>query len=365
MTLAEKLARLRLIRTGGVGSQTWQRLMARFGAALAVLDAWPRIAARGGVAEAPQEAGPAEREMEAVERLGGRFFFLGDADYPPLLAAAPDPPAAFALLGDAALLAAPQVGVVGARNASTGGRRLAAELAEGLCRAGVTVTSGLARGIDTAAHEAALRHGRTIAVIPGGLDRPYPAENAALQRLIAEKGAVLAEAPLGTAPLARHFPRRNRIIAGLSLGVAVVEAAERSGTLITARMALEAGREVFAVPGSPLDPRSKGANGLIRQGAHLVETAGDILENLPAAAQARALFGPTPDPARAGPAQRVQAAVEAADILDLIGPEPVVVDEVLRRCHLSPAALQARLADLELQGAIESLPGNRVVRRGS
>ncbi|MBE9605357.1 DNA-protecting protein DprA [Acetobacteraceae bacterium H6797] len=364
MTFSESLARLRLLRTEGVGNQTWQRLMHHFGSAEAALASWARIAARGGVAEKPCEAEKAEREMEALHRLGGRFLFIGDADYPELLAESPDAPAGFALLGDPRLLRSRQVGMVGARNASAAGRRVAEEISEGLCRAGITITSGLARGIDAAAHQAAIRAGRTVAVIPGGLDRPYPLEHRALQQAIAEGGAVLAEAPLGTAPIARHFPKRNRIIAGLSLGVVVVEAAEKSGTLITARMALEANRAIYAVPGSPLDPRCRGSNNLLRQGAYLTETAADILDNLPEGPSNAPLFRPASRAVQALPPAPAANTRPPSELLDLIGANPVVVDEVLRRCHLSPAMLQASLADLELQGLVESLPGNRVVRRG-
>jgi DNA processing protein len=267
-----------------------------------------------------------------------------------------------AVLGDVTALSAPQVAIVGARNASAGGRRIAGELAEALAAAGLVVTSGLARGIDAAAHEGALRRGRTVAAVAGGIDVPYPPEHAQLQARIAAGGAVVAEAPAGTAPLARHFPRRNRIVAGLSLGVVVIEAAERSGSLLTARLAVEANREVFAVPGSPLDPRSRGSNDLIRQGAHLTETAEDVLAHLPPAPRERPMFELAEEVA---PVQDYEPDMEdTAQVLDLIGASPVAVDEVLRRCHLSPASLQAVLLELELEGRIETLPGNRVVRLG-
>ncbi|MCQ4158732.1 DNA-processing protein DprA [Roseomonas sp. GC11] len=370
------LSRLRLARTEGVGPLTFRRLMERHGTAEAALEALPGLAPGGGHAGGHHAGGgwrgapfrpppPAaiRREMEEVAAMGGRFLFLDDPDYPPLLALLESAPPALACIGETSLLGLPQVALVGARNASALGRRMAADLAEGLAAAGLVVTSGLARGVDGAAHLGALRAGATIAVIPGGLDRAYPPEHAELQGLIAERGLVVAEAPLGTAPIARHFPRRNRIIAGLSLGVVVVEAALRSGTLMTARLALEAGREVFAVPGSPLDPRCAGSNDLLRQGAHLTERAEDVLENLPAA--------PRPMGAVTGRAAPVEAALplapppgEAGQLLDLIGPSPVVVDELVRRCHLSAAAVQAILLDLELEGRIETLPGNRVIRSG-
>ncbi|MFB9972115.1 DNA-processing protein DprA [Pseudoroseomonas cervicalis] len=293
----------------------------------------------------------------------GRAFLLGDDDYPPLLAELPSAPPALACIGDTELLGQPQVALVGARNASALGLRMAEELAEGLAESGLVVTSGLARGVDGAAHRGALRTGATIAVIPGGLDRAYPPEHAELQSLIAERGLVVAEAPLGTAPIARHFPRRNRIIAGLSLGVVVVEAGLRSGTLMTARLALEAGREVYAVPGSPLDPRCAGSNDLLRHGAQLTERARDVLDTLPSAPRRTAGAARRPAPVEAA-LPLASPLDEAGQLLDLIGSSPVVVDELLRRCHLSAAAVQALLLDLELEGRIQALPGNRVVRSG-
>ncbi len=363
------LARLRLARTDNVGPLTWRRLLQRHGSAESALDALPRIAARRGGAFAIPEPATIAREMDAVAAMGGRFLFLGDPDYPPLLALLHDAPMAIAVIGDAARLHAPAVAIVGARNASAGGRRIAEDMAEELAAQGIAIVSGLARGIDTAAHRGALRKGVTIAVLPGGLDVAYPPDPAALQTAIAEQGgAVLAEPPLGTAPLARHFPKRNRIVAGLSLGVVVIEAAERSGTLITARLALESGREIFAVPGSPLDPRARGSNDLIRQGAHLAETAADILQNLPEAPREAPLFAPRPgvpeaaDAAPDTPDLLPGANGDASQIFDLIGNTPISVDEVLRRCHLSAPGLQAILTDLELEGRVELLPGNRVLR---
>jgi DNA processing protein len=363
---AESLARLRLARTDGIGPTTFRRLLDRHGSARAALAAVPRIAAQSGRALAPCPEDAARREAEALARMGGTWLHLGAPDYPPLLALLEDPPPVLAVLGDASILKRPQVGVVGARSASAAGRRMAEELAAGLTTGGIVVTSGLARGVDAAAHLGALgAHGRTIAVVAGGLDEPYPAENAALQaRIAAEGGAVVAEAPLGTAPLARHFPRRNRIVAGLVLGLVVVEAAPKSGSLITARLALEAGREVFAVPGSPLDPRCRGSNDLIRQGAHLVETAEDVLAHLPETPREAPLFR-----VRTEPGTDMPAAEEApppsgseAQLLELIGPTPVGVDDLARRCHLSAPAVRAMLLDLELSGLVEPLPGDRVAR---
>jgi len=366
---------LRLIRTESVGPITYRRLMARFKTVQQALAAVPELAAAGGRAGVPKtpSRGEIEKELAALRKRGGHMLFLDQPGYPEFLAQLADPPPALAVLGDVSLLSAPSVGIVGARNASANGMRLSEELASDLAAGGLAVVSGLARGIDAAAHKGAMRSGRTIAVIAGGLDLPYPPEHEKLQSEIAANGAVLAEAPLGTAPLARHFPKRNRIIAGLVLGLVVIEAAPRSGSLLTARLANEAGREIFAVPGSPLDPRSKGANDLIRQGAHLTETAADITGNLPdhpgRAGLARdPLFQHGP----AGFAERpavFEPAFDHADLLRarreiplLIGADPVSVDEIARRCQLSTAAIAAILLELELGGRVETLPGNRVAR---
>ncbi|MEO3470905.1 DNA-processing protein DprA [Roseomonas sp. CAU 1739] len=362
------LARLRLARTEGIGPLTFRRLLARHGDADQALAALPALSARRATPYVPPAESAARKELAALATLGGRFVFLDDPLYPPLLALLPDAPPVIAVLGDASLLAAPAVAIVGARNASSAGRRVAEELAEALAAKGLTVVSGLARGIDTAAHEGALRSGGTIAVLPGGVDVPYPPENAALVARMIERGAVVAESPLGTAPQNRHFPKRNRIVAGLSLGVVVVEAAHRSGTLITARLGLEHGREVFAVPGSPLDPRCRGSNDLIRQGAHLVETAEDVLDHLPDVPRAGPLFDPArmartlPDSDETASDGLGPPPEGSAEIIELIGMSPVSVDEVLRRCHLTPPELQALLTDLELEGRVELLPGHRVMR---
>jgi len=371
MPEAEALARLRLARTEGIGPLTCRRLLERHGDARAALAALPGLAARRGSAFTAWPEAAARAEMAALAKLKGRFLFLGIPPYPPLLALAEDAPPVLALLGDPAALAGRAVAVVGARNASAAGRRLGERLAADLAGAGIAVVSGLARGIDAAAHLGALGAGRTIACLAGGLDQPYPPEHAALQaRIAAEGGALLAEAPLGTAPLARHFPRRNRVVAGLALGVVVVEAALRSGSLITARLALEAGREVFAVPGSPLDPRCRGSNDLLRQGAHLVESAEDVLAELPAAPRPGPLFlpragAPASPPGLPEPAENPGTAPgEAGQLLEMLGPTPMPVDDLLRRCHLSPSAAQAILFDLELAGRVEILPGNRVALTG-
>jgi DNA processing protein len=373
LALMTDVDRLRLIRTESVGPITYRRLMARFETAAEALAALPELARAGGRAAAPRVPAVAEveRELAALTRLGGRFLFLDAPDYPPFLAQLADAPAALAVLGDAVLLSAPAVGVVGARNASANGMRFAEHIAAELA-ARLVVVSGLARGIDAAAHVGALRAGRTIAVIAGGLDMPYPPEHAGLQARIAAGGAVVAEAPLGTAPQGRHFPKRNRIIAGLVLGLVVIEAAQRSGSLLTARLANEAGRELFGVPGSPLDPRSSGANDLIRQGAHLTETAADVFDNLPSHPNLVGLgrdplFRQEPsgfaEPARDGaPADAAELRRARQEILPLIGADPVGVDEIARRCQLSGAAVTAVLLELELGGKVDTLAGNRVVR---
>ena len=369
---------LRLIRTEGVGPQGFRRLLARFGSAAAALDALPRLAREAGRPSPPAIPGAdaAARECDQLARLGGRFLRFGAPDYPKLLALLADAPPLLACLGDPAALATRAVALVGGRNATANGIVVAETLAADLAAAGIAVVSGLARGIDAAAHAGALGTGRTVAVVAGGLDHPYPAEHAALQARIAEAGAVVAEMPLGTQPQARHFPRRNRIVAGLALGVVVIEAALRSGSLITAQLAQDAGREVFAVPGSPLDPRSRGANDLIRQGAVLTETAADVIDNLPdhparqglarAPLFARAASREPPPGAAAEPDDAPAEAVAEArsQVAALLGPAPTAVDDLLRRCQLSAPAVLAALLELELAGRIETLPGQRVALLG-
>ncbi|MDE1896738.1 MAG: DNA-processing protein DprA [Rhodospirillales bacterium] len=352
---------LRLARTESVGPVTYRRLLSRFSSPDEALAALPALAKSGGRATPPRIPPMAEieREYDAILHLGGSFLFLDQPGYPAYLAELADAPPAIAVLGDAGLLTSRSIGIVGARNASANGMRLAAHLAAELAPH-LTIVSGLARGIDTAAHEGALRGGRTIAVIAGGLDVPYPPENTLLQRRIAENGAVVAEAPLGTAPIGRHFPKRNRIIAGLTLGLVVIEAAARSGSLLTARLAVEAGREIFAVPGSPLDPRARGGNDLLRQGAHLTETAEDVLTNLPASRTPLGFAEPPPlwqdDPAPEDELPRARR-----EISGLLGPEPVGVDEIARRCQLSIPSIRAVILELELAGRAECLAGDKVV----
>jgi DNA processing protein len=353
---------LRLIRSENVGPITFFHLVRYYGSAGAALEALPALAARGGkrkIKICPKDV--AERELARIEEIGAELIAHGEPAYPRALSAVEDAPPLIMRLGDGELLERPLIAVVGARNASSNGRRLATQLAAALGAAGITVVSGLARGIDAAAHKGALESG-TAAVVAGGIDVVYPAENQALYDDIVARGVVLAESPPGTEPMARHFPRRNRLISGLSLGVVVVEAALRSGSLITARMALEQGREVFAVPGSPLDPRARGANNLIRQGATLTESADDVLSAIseqmtrPLKEPAGASFDPPP--ASPPPAGEIETARK--NILELLSPSPSPVDELIRQCQVSAALVAVVLLELELAGRIERHPGGRV-----
>jgi DNA processing protein len=372
------IERLRLIRTEGVGPLTYRRLIARFGTVKSAIEALPDLARAGGRASPPAlpDRRTIEAEIAALKKVGGKFLFVDTPGYPEFLAELPDAPPALAVLGDVFLLSARSVGIVGARNASANGMRVAEQLAAELAAEDLVVVSGLARGIDAAAHKGAMKAGRTIAVIAGGIDIAYPPENQTLQAQIAATGAVIAEAPLGTAPMSRHFPKRNRNIAGLVLGLVVIEAAPRSGSLLTARLASEAGREVFAVPGSPLDPRCRGSNDLLRQGANLTESAADVLANLPDHPSRQGLGrDPLFRHANSGFAEKPNnhftpvADFEIAEarktILPLIGADPVMVDEIARHCQLSTAAITAVLLELELAGKVETLPGNRVARTAS
>ncbi|WP_277982125.1 DNA-processing protein DprA [Sphingomonas phyllosphaerae] len=357
---AERAARLRLIRTPSIGPVSYRRLLARFGSAAAAIAALPELARRGG-GRAPVVPPPdtIERERALLERIGARHLLLGDADYPPLLAELDDSPAVLSVRGDLALASRPTVAIVGARDASAAACRLARELARDLAAAGVSVVSGLARGIDGAAHLGALPG--TIGVVAGGIDVAYPPQHAALQERIAREGLLLAEMPPGTEPRARHFPYRNRIVTGLALGTLVVEAAPRSGSLISARLAGEQGREVMAVPGHPSDPRARGCNALIRDGATLVQGAADVLEQL-RPLDPRAL----PRPVAAWESVR-EAAVDYGDaerarVEALLAAVPVATDELVRQSALPAALVQDVLLELELAGRLERHPGGRVSR---
>jgi DNA processing protein len=357
----ERLDRLRLIRTENVGPVTFRSLLRRFGSARAAIEALPELARRGG-RSAPLRVGTvaqAEQELSAADRIGARLLSADDGDYPEALAAIDDAPPLLYMRGDVGLLRRKIVAIVGARNASANGRRLAEDIARDLGAAGFVVVSGLARGIDHAAHRGSLESG-TVAVVAGGIDIAYPPDNEELQREIARRGVIVAEMPPGTVPQAKHFPRRNRLISGLSLGVLVVEAALQSGSLITARMALEQGREVLAVPGSPLDPRCNGTNNLLRQGAILAEGAADVV----AALQGMAGSALQIEPQNGWQLSEIAMDSPSDDVLrtvhELLGPAPVMVDELVRQCHLSAPAVRAVLLELELAGRLERHPGNRV-----
>lgn len=353
----ERIARLRLMRSETIGPVTYWQLVSRFGSAAAALDAVPALAARGG-GRIPKlvSRDAAVREMERVAGLGARYLFRGDPDYPHLLAEVESAPPALIAKGRAELLAAPAIAMVGARNASAAACRFARQLAQGIGAAGAVVVSGLARGIDTAAHDGALESG-TIAVVAGGIDIVYPPENDQRQRAIGERGLLLSEQPSGLEPRARHFPSRNRIIAGLASGTVVVEAAPKSGSLITARHAAEFGRDVMAVPGSPLDPRAQGCNQLIREGAILVQNAADVMETVrpwdvsPLAEEGSdyRIEPPGDIPAR-----------DRDRICELLSPTPVAIDEIVRQSGLPPAVVQTVLLELELAGRLERHAGGKV-----
>ncbi|MDE2029253.1 MAG: DNA-processing protein DprA [Alphaproteobacteria bacterium] len=360
----EKRDWLRLSRTENVGPITFRQLLRRYGSARAALDALPQLAARGGKKNFKIPAvAEIDDEIARAKKLNIAFIAWGEPDYPEALAAIEDAPPIIAARGHVSLLNKRGIGIVGARNASLNGRKMAEMLARDLGAQNIVVVSGLARGIDTAAHEAALPTG-TIAVLAGGVDVVYPQENQKLYDRIAETGCILSDMPLGVEPFSKLFPRRNRIISGLSLGVVVVEAAQKSGSLITARMALEQGREVFAVPGSPLDPRCGGTNDLIRQGAVLTESATDILNHIHA--MPRRLAEPEGGDFGAPEAMPDDVAIDAARdvILENLSPSPVSIDELARSLALPAAVVLTVLLELELAGRIERQAGHRVVLIG-
>lgn len=361
---AERLARLRLLRTPRVGPVSYYHLLRRFGTAEAALDALPDLTQRGGGTYRPVAAATIAREIAATQAAGAEYLFHDDPDYPVTLGTLETPPPVLTVRGSLALFDQPAVALVGARNASAGAVRLARDFGAALAARGFAVISGLARGIDGAAHQGALGamrgDGGTIAVIAGGIDIAYPRENAALQEQIAQHGLLVAEMPVGTEPQARHFPSRNRIIAGLAAGTVVVEAAPQSGSLITARLAAEFGREVMAVPGSPLDSRAHGCNRLIREGAILVQSADDIAELIETfEGTARSTFREIGDPGFdfAGGHDHPDG---AARVAALLGAAPVAIDELVRQSDLAPGVVQMALVELELAGRLERHSGGRV-----
>ncbi len=363
----ERCDRLRLIRSKNVGPITFRRLLARCRTAEAALEALPELVRMGGGGKSTTvySRAAALREIEAIAEHGARLIGLGEPDYPEPLAALPDAPPLITVQGHAHLLQGRDFAIVGARNASAAGKKFARRIAFELGQEGFVIVSGMARGIDTAAHEGALETG-TIAVLAGGVDNIYPRENTSLHERIAEQGLLISEEPLGLVPQARHFPRRNRLVSGLSRGVLVVEAAMRSGSLITARLAGEQGREVFAVPGSPLDPRCRGTNELIRKGACLTEYTSDIIEALEE--QLRSLVQ-EPFEAKISPATEreddsgtgenhmVQARIR---IREMLGPTAVTVDDLVRQSRLDPSMVATILLEMELAGTLTRHPGNQV-----
>jgi len=356
-TAGDRLDKLRLVRTANVGPMAYRQLIARFGSAGAALEALPDLAARGGAkAFRVADVRTVAAEFDKVERLGARHIFLGDADYPPLLNEADGSPAALIASGDGTLAAQRSVAIVGARNASAAACRFARELSHALAAQGIVIVSGLARGIDTAAHTGATP-ARTVAVIGCGIDVVFPPENAQLQEHIARDGLLLTELPPGAEPLARHFPARNRIIAWMSVGTVVVEAAPRSGSLLTARLAGKEGRDVMAVPGFPADPRAQGCNSLIREGATLVQSAEDVIEAI-SSIDPRAMREPRGDYETPLTGDLENTARER--VVSLMSLSPVSVDELVRQMGLPAGLVQTALLELEIAGRLQRHAGGRV-----
>ncbi|POR47826.1 DNA-processing protein DprA [Bosea psychrotolerans] len=394
LTDRQRLDWLRLIRSESVGPRTFRALMNRFGGAAAALEALPDLARQSGRTLRLCTEAEAEREFAALQRQGGRLIALGEAAYPKPLQAIDSAPPLLAVIGAADALLRPCVALVGSRNASAAGQKFTARLARDLGEAGFVVVSGLARGIDTAAHEASLKTG-TIAVLAGGLDEVYPPQNEPLFQRLLETGAGISEMPMGWAPRGRDFPRRNRLVSGLSLGTVVVEAARKSGSLITARFANEQGRQVFAVPGSPLDPRAEGGNHLIREGATLCAEAAHVIEALlplvefdqrpgggavmrdgAGEAPPQALWdeldlpGITPAPKTELPAEAAwqdkvlpsQTSDQGINLLDLLGAAPISIDDLVRASGRSARDVSRELLELELSGAVLRQPGGLLTR---
>jgi DNA processing protein len=353
----ERLNRLRLIRSDNVGPRTFDALLRHCGDAAIALERLPELARRGGATRPGRicSEDDARAELAACKKLGVSLIAPGEAHYPPRLAMIDDPPPLLAVRGTLEALMRPMIAIVGSRNASGAGLKFAQSLAHDLSEAGFVVISGLARGIDQAAHRASIAGG-TVAVLAGGHDRIYPPEHEDLLFALLQAGAAISEMPLGHVARAHDFPRRNRLISGASLGIVVVEAAQRSGSLITARMANEQGREVFAVPGSPIDPRAAGANDLIKQGATLVTEAADVINVVqPIMARPLALEEPDDDYSEADP-----DAGERARIVALLSPTPIGLDDLIRLAGASPAVVRTALLELELAGRLERHGGGMV-----
>jgi DNA processing protein len=355
----ERVDWLRLSQTENVGPVTFQQLLKVYQTASAAIEALPELSSRGGRRKPLKfySIEAAEQDIARAKSIDAKFVAIGELGYPPDLAHVPSPPPMLCVSGKTELAEMNSVAIVGARNASASGMKFARQLAHGLCEAGLLVVSGLARGIDTAAHEASV-NSQTAAVLAGGLDHYYPPENEKLQRAIAERGLLISEMPPGTAPKAEHFPRRNRIISGIAKAVIIVEAALKSGSLITARFAAEQGREVFAVPGSPLDPRCEGTNKLIKDGANILTSIDDVLQalNAPRYIQNGQLFESeaiSPTSIRIGNTEREH-------IAQLLSPSPIETDDLIRESGLPAAQIVTILLELELAGRAIRHAGGRI-----
>lgn len=360
----QRLCWLRLIRSDNVGPATFRDLINHFGSAEVALEQLPELSRRGGSARTIRVASvsEAEQELDAAKRLGAVFIGIGEPDYPPALRRIDGAPPLIAAIGDLELATRPAVGIVGARNASVSGAKMAARMARELGVAGYAIVSGLARGIDAAAHRASLDSG-TIAALAGGLDQPYPPENLDLYREICEgKGLAISEMPMGWEPRARDFPRRNRLIAGVGLGLVVIEAAQRSGSLITARRAADFGRLVFAVPGSPLDPRAAGTNGLLKEGAIVTTESRDVIDALSPSSR---IF-PDDDPIMEEPGRDDGGPYSApqdqdrARVVEALGPSPAEIDDIIRHTGVAAATVYLVLLELDLAGRLHRHPGGMV-----
>jgi DNA processing protein len=357
LTDAQRIDWLRLIRSDNVGPRTFRSLVNHFGSARTALERLPDLARRGGAMRHQRICSEedARAELEKSERLGVRLIAPGEDGYPPRLATLDDAPPLLAVRGIRDVLMRPMIAIVGSRNASGAGLKFATVLARDLSEAGFVIASGLARGIDQAAHRASI-DGGTVAMLAGGHDKIYPPEHEDLLAAILASGAAISEMPLGHAPRARDFPRRNRLISGASLGVVVLEAAHRSGSLITARLAAEQGREVFAVPGSPLDPRAAGTNDLIKQGATLITEASDVIQAVePIMGRPIELREEDDEPLVGDP-----AASDRERIISLLGPTPILLDDLIRMANASPAVVRTVLLELELAGRLERHGGGLV-----
>lgn len=359
----QRISWLRLLRTPNVGPASFRDLINRYGSADAAISMLPELALNGGSRQIPTitSAASAEAELEAASKAGARIVAIGEAGYPPMLRRMELPPPLVTLAGGAEVFDKPAVSIVGARNASLAGIKMARTLAKELGESGYAIASGLARGIDTAAHQGSLETG-TIAVLAGGIDRPYPPENIELFREMVERGgAVISEMPMGWEPRAQDFPRRNRLIAGLGLGLVVVEAAQRSGSLISARLAGEMGRIVFAVPGSPLDPRAAGANQLLKDGAILVTESEDVRQHLaPMSGTAAVQYPSLAEPSPAAGSQPPPDDSDRASVIEALSPTPTDVDSIMRHTGLHPARVQLVLLELDLAGRLERHAGGAV-----